>query len=201
MVEKRDTASRPWPDPPELAHMPVQFILGYRQAQEEAAAEITTLRAQLAARQPAGDVEAVEAQRKALIDAIQAWAGDNEGTPNSPSDARLLKALWTYEGDHTTPCDECDGECGEPCAPCTVAQAHAQLDHWIASHPEREAKKQRDRAAFVRLAVVAEREECAKVAEQQKDTYRGISPYAAGYMKARSDIAAAIRAKGDNNGN
>lgn len=71
-------------------------------------------------------------REKALIEALQDWASDCEGMPGDPSDARLLKALWTYEGDRTKPCDECDGECGEPCAPCTVAQAHAGLDRFTA---------------------------------------------------------------------
>ena len=75
-----------------------------------------------------------EALRKAmaLIEAAQEWAGDSEGMPSNPSDARLMKALWTYEGDRKEPCPECDGDCGEPCAPCTVAAAHASLDEFIA---------------------------------------------------------------------
>lgn len=68
----------------------------------------------------------------ALIEAVQMWASDCEGWPDDPSDARLLKALWTYDGDKTEPCPECDGECGEPCAPCTVAEAHAYLDRFTA---------------------------------------------------------------------
>lgn len=68
---------------------------------------------------------------KALIEAINEWASECEGQPDDPSDARLLKALWTYEGDRTDPCPECDGECGEPCAPCTVAAAHRSLDEFI----------------------------------------------------------------------
>jgi len=70
-------------------------------------------------------------RRDALIEAVMEWAGDNEGMPGDPSDARLLKALWTYDGDRTEPCPECDGECDEPCAPCTVAAAHAGLDRFI----------------------------------------------------------------------
>lgn len=72
--------------------------------------------------------------KDALIAAVLKWAGDNEGQPNTAADARLLKALWTYEGDNTKACPECDGECGEPCAPCTVAEAHASLDRFIADH-------------------------------------------------------------------
>lgn len=73
-----------------------------------------------------------------LIEAVQMWVADCEGQPDNPSDARLLKALWTYDGDHTEPCPECDGQCGEPCAPCTVVEAHASLDRftadWLESH-------------------------------------------------------------------
>src|ERR1700679_732216 len=53
-----------------------------------------------------------------LVDAVQLWCGDCEGQPGDPSDARLLQAIWRHDGDRTQPCDECDGECGEPCAPC-----------------------------------------------------------------------------------
>ncbi|MBL8582821.1 MAG: hypothetical protein JNL61_11420 [Rhizobiaceae bacterium] len=68
----------------------------------------------------------------ALITAVEEWAGDCEGVPDDPSDANLLKALWTYDGDRTQPCEGCDGECGEPCAPCTVAAAHRSLDEFSA---------------------------------------------------------------------
>jgi hypothetical protein len=67
----------------------------------------------------------------ALIQAVEDWAGSIEGNPTHPSDARLLKAFWIYQGDQTEPCPECDGQCGEPCAPCTVAQAHASLDRFV----------------------------------------------------------------------
>lgn len=66
-----------------------------------------------------------------LLEALQAWADDIEGIPQNPADARLLKALWRHDGDRLEPCPECDGECGEPCAPCTVEEACASLDRWI----------------------------------------------------------------------
>ena len=71
-------------------------------------------------------------KEQALIAAVMEWAGDCEGRPGDPSDARLLKAIWTYEGDRTEPCPECAGDCGEPCARCTVARAHSGLDQFIA---------------------------------------------------------------------
>lgn len=79
----------------------------------------------------------LQERRAALVEAVQEWAGDCEGHPQTPSDARLLKAIWTYEGDSTKPCEGCDGECDEPCAPCTVAEAHASLDRWIADYEKR----------------------------------------------------------------
>lgn len=70
---------------------------------------------------------------KALADALMEWVGNCEGIPKTPADAHLLKAIWTYEGDRTEPeCPGCDGECGEPCRPSTVAEAHAGLDAFIA---------------------------------------------------------------------
>ena len=74
----------------------------------------------------------MSSKEQALIAAVMEWCGDSEGRPDDPSDARLMKAIWTYEGDRTEPCPECDGDCGEPCAPCTVAAAHRQLDRFIA---------------------------------------------------------------------
>lgn len=73
-------------------------------------------------------------KQAALIEAVLTWAGEQEGHPSNVADAELMKALWTYEGDRTAPCPECDGDCGEPCAPCTVADAHAGLDQFIARH-------------------------------------------------------------------
>lgn len=45
-MERNETTARPWPDPPELEHAPAQFRLGYRQAQQDAVAEIERLRAE-----------------------------------------------------------------------------------------------------------------------------------------------------------
>jgi hypothetical protein len=67
-------------------------------------------------------------KEKALIDAVMNWCAECEGIPSGPSDAELLKAIWRYVGDRTEPCPECDGECGEPCAPCTAEAACAALD-------------------------------------------------------------------------
>jgi hypothetical protein len=77
-------------------------------------------------------VEAAERIEKlqALVDAVIEWCGDSEGVPGDPSDARLLQAVWRYEGDRLEPCPECDGECGEPCAPTTAASAIAALERW-----------------------------------------------------------------------
>jgi hypothetical protein len=70
-----------------------------------------------------------EGDKSALVDAVLEWAADR--SPNDPGDARLMKAIWSYGGDNTEPCPECDGDCGEPCAPCTVQAAHAMLDDFI----------------------------------------------------------------------
>lgn len=43
-----------------------------------------------------------------------------------------MKALWTFDGDRTEPCEGCDGDCDEPCAPHTVSEAHADIDRQIA---------------------------------------------------------------------
>lgn len=72
-----------------------------------------------------------DAREQTLIQALRDWVSDCEGSPGDPSDARLLKAFVTYDGDHTEPCEECDGNCGEPCAPYTVAGAHRALDRFI----------------------------------------------------------------------
>lgn len=79
------------------------------------------------------------AKDQALIAAVITWAENKEGSPDNPNDAELLKALWTYEGDKTEPCDECDGECGEPCAPCTVEAAHRMLDRFSEKWRRRQA--------------------------------------------------------------
>ena len=65
----------------------------------------------------------------AVVEAAQEWSG--ERSVRDWGDAELLKALWTFEGDRSEPCPECDGECGEPCAPCTVTEAHAGIDREI----------------------------------------------------------------------
>src|SRR6185312_11681447 len=46
----------------------------------------------------------IERRREAdaLIEAVEEWAGDHEGFPQNPSDARLMQALWRYEGDNLT---------------------------------------------------------------------------------------------------
>lgn len=72
----------------------------------------------------------LKGNKDALIDALNTWWADAEGQPSDPSDAELMKALWHYHGDKTEPCDECDGECGEPCAPCSADAAIKSLDEW-----------------------------------------------------------------------
>lgn len=64
--------------------------------------------------------------KDALIAAVLAWS--EERAPDDPGDADLLKAIWSYHGDIIAPCEGCDGECGEGCAPCTVKAAHAMFD-------------------------------------------------------------------------
>lgn len=73
----------------------------------------------------------LKGNKDALFAALQTWCEDCEGMPSDPSDARLLQALWQYSGDHTEACPECDGDCGEPCAPTTAKAAVAALDHFI----------------------------------------------------------------------
>lgn len=70
------------------------------------------------------------AAAQGIVDAVSEWASDHEGQPNDPSDATLLKAMWTHDGDRVEPCPECDGDCGEPCAPLSVKAAHRMLDVW-----------------------------------------------------------------------
>jgi hypothetical protein len=69
---------------------------------------------------------AAKTREELLIEAVIDWVADR--APNNPGDAALMKAIWTYHGDVSAPCEDCDGDCGEPCAPCTVKQAHAMLD-------------------------------------------------------------------------
>jgi hypothetical protein len=71
----------------------------------------------------------------ALFQAVLAWAYDR--SPNDPGDAELLKAVWSYGGDNLEPCEGCDGECEEPCAPSTVAEAHAALDRFTEDYNRR----------------------------------------------------------------
>lgn len=71
--------------------------------------------------------------RDSLVAAVREWAANCEGRPSHPADAEVLRALWSIDGDHMESCPGCDGECDEPCAPCTVAQAHASLDAWVES--------------------------------------------------------------------
>jgi hypothetical protein len=68
---------------------------------------------------------------KAVVEAAQEWSG--ERTVRDWGDAELLKALWTFHGDRTEPCEGCDGQCAEPCAPCTVAEGHASIDRQTAA--------------------------------------------------------------------
>lgn len=83
-----------------------------------------------------------DAREQALIDAVIEWWG--ERIPGDPGDARLMQALWRYDGDHTEPCPDCDGACGEACAPCTADAGCAYLERWIADW---EKKHGIDRAA------------------------------------------------------
>lgn len=75
--------------------------------------DIRTLRA---------DVERLAAVKTAADEWSEERGAEDHG------EVVLMKALWTFEGDRNDPCEDCDGECGEPCAPCTVVQAHAMLD-------------------------------------------------------------------------
>lgn len=79
----------------------------------------------------------LKGNKDALVAAVISWWADTEGQPESPADARLMQALWRYEGDHTQPCPDCDGDCGEPCAPVSGEVAIAGLDRWIADWMKR----------------------------------------------------------------
>lgn len=68
---------------------------------------------------------------KAVVDAAQEWS--SERTVRDWGDAELLKALWTFNGDRTEPCEGCDGQCDEPCAPGTVVEGHASIDRQTAA--------------------------------------------------------------------
>ena len=88
------------------------------------------------------DLASLLGNKDALIEAVEAWVADCEGRPGDPSDAELLRAHWRYSGDSTEPCPECDGQCGEPCAPCTVERACAALDRYIADWRKRHGIKE-----------------------------------------------------------
>lgn len=63
---------------------------------------------------------------KLLLDAALAWATDR--TPKDEGEFDLLIALWKVTGDRTAACPDCDGACGEPCAPMTAKEAIAALE-------------------------------------------------------------------------
>jgi hypothetical protein len=88
-------------------------------------------------------------REQALIDAVLDWSA--ERSPNDPGDARLMKAIMTFEGDHTEPCEGCDGDCGEACAPITVGAAHRMydnfIDDWNCKHGVIEVRKDEFRRA------------------------------------------------------
>jgi hypothetical protein len=77
-----------------------------------------------------------------LLEAVQEWWSDHEGHPANVSDARLMIALWEHNGDNLDPCPECDGDCGEHCAPTTALNAIGQLRAWIADQHKRSGIKQ-----------------------------------------------------------
>ena len=62
----------------------------------------------------------------ALLDALDDWSADR--VPDDHGEAELIKEMWRRDGDRLEPCPECDGECGEPCAPTTAASAIACID-------------------------------------------------------------------------
>ena len=66
---------------------------------------------------------------KALLEAVLEWSA--ERSPDDPGDARLMQAIWRHQGDNTTPCEGCDGECGEACEPITADAAIAHLERYI----------------------------------------------------------------------
>ena len=74
-----------------------------------------------------------KSDHQALVDAVLAWFTEHTSPcprPTDPADADLMKAVWTYQGDRSGTCEGCNGRCGDICAPCTVAKAHKDLDHW-----------------------------------------------------------------------
>jgi hypothetical protein len=72
----------------------------------------------------------LERMRAVIKEALE-WSADR--AVSDWADAALLKALATFGGDRIKPCEECDGHCGEPCEPCTVADMHAGIDRQIAA--------------------------------------------------------------------
>jgi len=58
--------------------------------------------------------------------AVEAWATDR--TPKDEAEFDLLIALWQVTGDRTEPCPDCDGACGEPCAPVKAKDMIANLE-------------------------------------------------------------------------
>lgn len=77
------------------------------------------------------------AKDKALIEAVLNWWAEHECGPDNPCDAELMKACWRHNGDNTEPCPECDGDCGEPCAPISAEAACRSLDAFSADWRKR----------------------------------------------------------------
>ena len=71
----------------------------------------------------------IEKLEKVYLAAME-WS--SEHSPKTSQDAELMKALWRNDGDRVDPCPECDGDCGEPCAPITADQAIAGIDRYMA---------------------------------------------------------------------
>jgi acyl transferase domain-containing protein len=128
-------APRQSPDWIDFGRLTGSVIDAYTRAPNDEAEKVQAVRASIMLElQGAIQAEAIKrAAEDALIEAVLTWAAGCEGIPAFPNDAHLLKAVCTYEGDQTEPCPECDGDCGEPCAPYTVAQAHAMLDAFVAN--------------------------------------------------------------------
>ena len=62
----------------------------------------------------------------ALSDAVDEWSCDR--IPTDIGEVDLHIAIWNRDGDRKVPCPECDGDCGEPCAPISAAQAISGLE-------------------------------------------------------------------------
>lgn len=73
----------------------------------------------------------------ALIEAVYAWWANCECGPDDPNDADLMKAIWKHNGDNLTPCEGCDGNCGESCEPISVEAACRSLDRFSADWRKR----------------------------------------------------------------